>query len=205
MKWLVLLNHSAQNRALAELTAPNTWRYTARHGYDLLTLRLDWEASKVGLLHAIQARLPEYDAILTVGSDVLFMNHAISLDSLCQPADEVVMAYERLDYKPVNSPLNNDVVIWRRTPGTVALLDGLIDAAPQWLRHPWLWQEWLAVQYRERKYVEHVRLVEPRVMNACVQECPGKWQMGDFILHFLDMPLPGKIAFARHYLTLVMD
>jgi hypothetical protein len=114
------------------------------------------------------------------------MNHGIRFEDIIQNGDDVVMALERLGektgYAPDNfSPINNDVVIWRNTPMTGEIIDNLIDKSAQWLPMRNFWQQYLAEFFCADGKVEGIRFVEPRVMNACLQPCSGRWKPGDFI------------------------
>lgn len=198
MKILVLLNHSTDSVGLARITEKNTWEYTARHGYDVIWLRMQWEDAKVGMLRRLRELLPVYDAVVTIGSDVLFMNHAVRFEDLLEADDDVLMALEMIGEKMGYSadgfsPINNDVAIWRNTANARNLIDDIIDHAPLWLNYRLLWQQYLAGIYLANEgKVTGIRFVHPRVMNASLQPCEGQWMPGDFILHLLAMDYNSK-------------
>ena len=209
MNTLILLNHSNANRDLAEITAPVTWRYSARHGYDLLTVRISWEESLQISFDLLARHLRDYNTVVTAGSDVLFTNHLISVESLLQPEDHVVMSLETLGEKVGYSadgfsPINNDLVIWRRTPETLEFIRTLAAATPVWMKKRLLWQQHLAEEYLERGQIRHCRLLPPRELQSTVQGGSSRWQPGDFALHLLAFPYPVKCALARHHLPLVI-
>lgn len=190
MRTLVLTCHSIPNEPLARLTALNKWNYSARHGYELMTMRMEWPAAKLGLLQRLQEMLPLYDQVLMVGSDVLFMNHRIRVEDVATVEDHLVLAREYLgDPKENWSTINNDVTIWRNTPASRRLVDHLIENEPRWRDQQLSWQ-----CYMEKLIEEHpasasmVRLVEPSVMNASHLGGPegkNRWKMGDWICHLV--------------------
>jgi hypothetical protein len=206
MKILILLNHSSDNRALAEITETNTWRYSARHGYDVMWLREPWDSGRaaVRVFDKLLQLLPLYDAIVTIGSDVLFMNHAVRFEDIIRDGDEIVMAHERLGEQVGYSsdgfsPINNDVVIWRNTPFVASFVEDLIDRAGTWLKLRFFWQQYLADMFLSDGKVEGIRFVDPRVMNACLQKCSGRYKPGDFILHLLALDYETKCVMATIY------
>lgn len=191
MRCLILSCHSEVNEPLARLTAENKWDYTARHGYDLLTLRHPWEYWRFAHLDKISQLLPLYDTIMSVGSDVLFMNHRVKLTDVLLPTDNIIMARESLgDHKQGWSMINNDVMIWRNTPQTKAVIDRIIAGRATWINCSQLWQWYLSELLfgdgKEQAVIDAIRLVEPRVMNAAWLPGPenkSQWQMGDWIFH----------------------
>lgn len=203
MKTLILSCHSTVNEPLARVTALNKWNYSARHGYDLLTLRLEWAEAKLGVLLRLRELLPLYDAVLMVGSDVLFMNHRCRVEDVVTDSDHLILARE---YLGGTSSINNDVTIWRNTLVTQRLLDHLIENEPHWRNLPLLWQ-----CYLEKLIAEHpssasaVRLVEPAVMNASPRGGPegkNRWQMGDWICHLVCGDNTEKFQQALQFLAL---
>lgn len=190
MKTLVLTCHSIINEPLARLTALNKWNYSARHGYDLMTMRMEWPAAKLGLLVRLREMLPLYDLVLLAGSDVLFMNHRWRVEDVATAEDHLVLAREYLGDPKANwSTINNDVTIWRNTMTATRLLDHLIENEPRWRDQQLSWQ-----CYLEKLISEHppsaaaVRLVEPAVMNASDLGGPdgrNRWKMGDWICHLV--------------------
>jgi hypothetical protein len=171
-----------------------------------MTERQDWESAKVGGLRRVAALLPQYDAVLAMGSDILFMNFSIPLDALVQPGDSVVMSLEGLGSQTGApgysadgfSPINNDLVIWMRCDETADFLQRLIRESPRWLGLRFLWQQWLAELYLAGKErVNGVRFAPHRELQSCMQPCEAQYQMGDFALHLLAFPEPAKVMLAR--------
>jgi hypothetical protein len=213
MRCLILTNHSTVNEPLAKLTAHNKWVYGSHHGYDLLTIRMSWEDCKQTLLERILEQLSHYDAVMTVGSDVLFMNMRIRIEEMCSPQDNIVMAREELgNYDAGWSRINNDVMIWVSTDKTRAVIQRLIADREKWLVIPQLWQRYLQEliigEKAEPEIVSAVRLVAPRVMNASNLEGERKtaqWHMGDWIFHAVCGDNEDKHFRLKHYLDMVSD
>lgn len=205
MRWAVYTNHSACNADLARVVGANTWDYTSRHGYDLVTARLDWERSKVQALYDIRQLLGSYDGVMSVGSDVLFMHHPTTIESRLEVGDCVVLAKECIG----GSWINNDVMLWLPTADTIRLLDTLISSKNDWLGYEWLWQRWLGDKLhnpgKEWEWLLYTcRLVDPRVMNSTVQNTPSRYQPGDWILHLLNHSNSDKLRLAKEWLPKVI-
>jgi len=202
MRWCVYSNHSHANVELARLVAQNRWEYTARHGYDLLTQRMDWETAKRNCLPFLRKLLPLYDAILGIGSDVVFTNHRISLDSLVMPDDNVIVGEEGLNSEVY---VNNDVMIWRNTEKTMALIDLMISEAETWMKLRHLNQAWLSEQLKLGTPIvkDAVRVAPPRVMQSHPHPgTRGTWHNRDFIFHAMGggRNLTRKITLCRYFL-----
>lgn len=211
MDYLILSGHSAINEPIAKLTAKNKWDYSARHGYDLITMRYPWSMWKEGNLKRIYELLPLYRAILTVGSDVLFMNQRFQITDVSGPQDNIVMAEEHMgDPKDNWSQINNDVMIWANTEPTKKVLLRLIEDTPKWIDGPQLWQrhlqELILGESPDPEIKSAIRLVAPRVMNATHEEGikkDSKWEMGDWIFHALCGPNERKYQLLQYYLQMV--
>lgn len=121
--------------------------------------------------------------------------------------------------------INNDVMIWPRGEKSSQVIVRLVDDAELWLTYPQLWQNhiWNMIQ---SDFKQHVELVAPRQMNATFQpmtrrivdkgdgtqesrltRIPGEssWQLGDWIFHALDMPIPDKIQVLKWALQFAGD
>ncbi len=211
MKILILSCHSDNNRQLAGVTAANKWRYSARHGYDLLTIRMSWERAQNEGFQVLRQFLPIYDAVMVIGSDVVFTNFNVKIESLIQPGDGLIIAREHLQTVAGNPfPFNNDVAIWCQSPKSTSLIAEIISQRDQWMKMKWLWQEWLWKNWGdedsdEEGWHNYVRLVPARAMNSCHQEGEGKWQPGDYVFHAMSMDEPSKIRLCEYYLQAVKE
>jgi hypothetical protein len=190
---------------LGAVTMPNHQDYAARQGYDYECLQIDARGpradtkSALFMLHAVLAALEDgYKTVLTHGIDVIFTNQTIKLADI-EPRAAVVIAREELRWWPINF----DVVIWRDDMRTIALLKRLIDEEPIWKKLRW-WQQqhlWNLLQSDETVR-KTVAIVPARTMNSTAQLCASRWQLGDFVCHFLDMPMPERIKCAKAILKI---
>lgn len=200
MKVAVYTNHSSKNIALARLTAMNRWEYSAHNRYDLLTHRMEWEECQIGGLRALANHLKTYDAILMVGSDVVFTNFAIRVEDLIEHNDCVVMSRE-IDGR---ERLNNDVSIWTHRDESFQLIEQIIRHKDYWYANCTgsLWQGYLRDRILEADplVLRALRIVAPRVLNATDQSGEWHWQPGDFVCHCLGGLMESKIERVRPYL-----
>jgi hypothetical protein len=214
-KTLLITSHSvgAPHELLAKITVPVMEDYCKLHGYALAVNKSIYEESHVPGLLAIIEQLKDFDIVVTLGADVLITNHQLGFEYIgtkktilteCgyagEPDSALIIAREHLGWWPIN----NDVAIWRRS--SVDLLRRLVNDREIWLRYPWLWQNHLWNLIQTEDWVrEAVQIVPARVMNSTHQPGLSRWQLGDFIIHFLDMPIEEKIRWATFYRQFVGD
>lgn len=220
MKTLIFTNHSegTPHQSLADLLRPNKQAYAKLHGYDFEDMDTSYDPDgHLIVFEALKDRLTKYDTVMMVGADVMFMNQTIGLETFNYAP--LTIARERLNWWPINS----DVAIWRRRiqmlkneMGTYCgmtiqndastIIDRLIQDADIWTQYPWLWQNHLwNLMCKEPWIKASVNIVEANRMNSTLQQCPSAFQLGDFILHLLDMTIEQKIEKAKMMLPFVGD
>lgn len=234
MKTLILSNWSSKIAELNDLTEPNKMAYARMHDYEFENVKMPYEnEAHVSWLHYLLEKLDEFDVVMTCGCDVLFMNQSIKIDDqfpfvYCPISSvgrdpRVIMAKDLTMCWPIQ--INNDVMIWPNTDRSRQLIEKLIEDAPLWLTYAQLWQShlWNLIQ---GKFKNHVRLVEPRLINSTFQpmnraitenadgskssrltRIPGQssYALGDWIFHALDMPIGDKLQVIKWALQYVGD
>lgn len=218
MKTLILSNWSQNIAELHDLTAPNKAAYCKLHGYDFEDVEMDY-GEHVRFLEIIRERLTQYDIVMHCGCDVIFTNFRVRIeDKCCQRCcdNRVIIAREHISWFPIN----NDVIIWPRGHASSLVLDTMIESSEVWLKYSWLWQHhlWNLMQEPKSQIKNCVRLVEAKEMNSTFQpfvldqnkQCfrtigPSSWQLGDWILHALDMPMEMRIQVIKWGLGFVGD
>jgi hypothetical protein len=207
MKTLLLTMCSPTYYPLGQVTRPNHLAYAAARGYESRCLDIA-EAGDYGGVAGERARLngvlaafeEGFEQVLFHGVDILFTNHTKTLESIA-PGSPVVVAREDLRWWP----LNYDVVIWRKGDAATRLLHRLLADEPVWAKLKWLVQTHLwNLLKTDAKTAQAVALVPARAMNSTAQpNAPlSRWQLGDFIIHFLDMPLEERIRTAKAIIEL---
>lgn len=200
MRVLIRSNWSEKIRELYDICSPNHLAYCKRWGYDYVASELDYQNyNKVTLIDmmGLKANLAEYDIVMTIGMDTLFMNQNISIRDVFEPFDSVLIAREETGWWP----MNNDVMIYR-SGRCEKLLDRMMNDFDVWKQYPWRQQTHLWNLMQEEKWVrDMVRLVPAKTMN----QHPTKWQLGDWIVHFYNMSIEDKVANARNMLNLFPD
>jgi hypothetical protein len=200
MRVLIRSNWSENIRGLYDICSPNHLAYCKRWGYDYVASELDYQNyNKVTLIDmmGLKANLAEYDVVMTIGMDTLFMNHDISVRDVFEPYDNVLIAREETGWWP----MNNDVMIYR-AGRCEKLIDRMMNDFEVWKQYPWRQQAHLWNLMQEEKWVKDmVRLVPAKTMN----QHPTKWQLGDWIVHFYNMSIEDKVANAKNLLNLWPD
>jgi hypothetical protein len=178
MKILLLTDHSHASQPLAEISAENHWQYSARHGYDYLVIRREWDVALKEMNKPLLDLFPLYDCIMTFGSDVLFTNFEKRVEDLLIPGDNVILAVEPYDWP---SYFNLGVMLMRTTRKSYKFFEDTDAAEPEWRGMRLRNQDWANLHYRE--YADTLRFVPTRVMNSPYHGIE-KWKRGDWLIHF---------------------
>ena len=197
MRVLIRSNWSENIRELYDICSENHRAYCKRWGYDYLANELDYQNyNKVTLIDmmGLKQNLADYDVVMTIGMDTLFMNHDMNVRDVFEPYDSVLIAREETGWWPIN----NDVMIYR-SGHCEKLVDRMMNDFDVWKQYPWRQQAHLWNLMQEEKWVrDMVRLVPAKTMN----QHPTKWQLGDWIVHFYNMSIEDKVANAKNMLNL---
>lgn len=185
MKILIASNWSSKIAEINDLTEPNKRAYAVQHGYDFENIKQPYnDATHVEWLLLMQKWIGEYDVVMSIGCDAIFVNQWIRIEdrlhyclkdtmgvfqSVSRSAvidNRVVFAKDLTCCWPIQ--INNDVMIWPAGQHSESLVDRLIRDADIWQKYPQLWQchLWNLIQ---SEYRDSVRLVDPRLMNATFQ------------------------------------
>jgi hypothetical protein len=178
MKICLITDHSKASAPLAAVSMQNHWQYSARHGYDYLVMRREWADVLRAPLESVIRLIHNYDAIMLVGSDVLFTNFDTTIESILKPEDNWVLAVEPYTWP---SYINLGVILMCNTYLSVKLMQDIDAAEPEWRNMRLISQDWLNIHYRE--YADTLRFVPTRVMNS-PNHGIEKWQPGDFLCHW---------------------
>lgn len=234
MKILIISGYSDKIARLNELTAPNKRAYADANGYAFENVKEDYAPKNfVPQLKRIQERLKKFDAVMSVGCDTIFTNFNKTIESKigvriheqCNGKGQLIKGYSKAVNQVVIArenlrewPINNDVMIWPRGSASDLVLSLLIKDAAIWKKYPWLWQNHLWNLMQDKRYAWAVKLIDAREMNSTYQPFlthpngqtqripgPSSWQIGDWILHALDMPLEMRIQVIKWGLTMAGD
>jgi hypothetical protein len=191
MKVAIFSTYSDRIPALNDVTAANKQAYCDQHGYNFINLGIDYDRH-IDTLKVLQAVVNDNDITMQMGCDTAFTNFDIKIEDQAELFDpRPVISQEELG----NNPINNDVMIWKNTAQCIELLNLIINEAPLWLTHGWLWQNHIA-----EHYLDKVCVMDSRYMNSTFvpwiregnvfTKIPNasSWQLGDWVIHALGMP-----------------
>lgn len=206
MKTCILTVTNRANPQLMELhnlLLANKQQYADRHGYTLEVVSCSYDEIGCRLFFQyLENALMEYSRVMVVGVDVLFMNMRISLDSF--EKYPLTISRERVQWWPIN----NDVCIWNRTDkpekiNALQLCKRISGDISIWIKYPWLWQIhlWNLIQ-DEPDIAKAVNIVETHLLGSTCHKGRSEFQLGEFLIHFLGIPIEKKIALAKEYLPL---
>lgn len=177
-------------------------KYCERRRYDFafLTPSYDREGHLV-VLNGIRDALEKYSTVFAIGADVVIMNHNICVNEDFDYAP-LTIAREHLSWFPIN----NDVCIWRQCPQSFDLLNKIIADIDTWMRYKWMWQTALWNMIQTIPWVKaSVQIVEARRMGSTLQQTLSAWQIGDFLVHLLDMPMEKRIELSKQLIPMSGD
>lgn len=217
MKTIVITNYSAGTSCeeLAKITIPQMEMYCQHRGYDFQALQATYDREgHLAILRCIQTMLEKYDIVLTVGCDVVFTNVKIGVEDFCITVDSegknkwihpLTVAKEAISFFPIN----NDVAIWCDGLGgtkhgmATRIIDRIMMDVDIWIKYPWLHQThlWNLIQM-EQWIKTSVFLADTRRLNSTPFIGASNWQVGDWLVHLLSMPVGKKIELAKEYIKL---
>jgi hypothetical protein len=203
MKILVSTTYGENYDELAALCVPNHLAYCRKNGYEYNVHHAPHGCESVhfnSFLNLVNGMRVEYDYIMTIDLDLLFMDMNWKTESLIEKNKEAKIIVPDEYLGEGGSTINCGVVLWN-TNGTHLLMKILMG----WEKYkdiPGNWQSHIL----ELKMVwgKEIKVVSAHEMNA--QAKPGyecSWREGDPIVHFYCMPLEEKIRYAKEYLQKV--
>lgn len=201
MKIALYQNHSKNNSELFQLTLPNHVRYCEEHEYDMIfphtvySTFLDQTPLKKCLV--------SYDAVVCVGSDVIFTDMKTPLSKFIDGDTSIGLYIAEEGRWPTSYAWTNfDFNIWMKGDAVDLVLDTIEyledNRTTQRPPVPTLFGTQSTIDYilRHRPDVQkHIRVHKPRVLQSLPHEYdqmgltaynkPNYWHHGDFSIHFL--------------------
>jgi hypothetical protein len=202
MKWLLYCNSSPNYQELSDLTTPNHRAYCHKHNYDYIHhINSFTKDTRFEMMQYVKALLPFYEAVCTLGSDIIIMRHDICLESIFVQGDQMIAAEDI-----GGEPYNDDFMFWRNTPSTYKLLQYYVDNANQFRNCKFCSQDLIKFLIQSNDIlVKDMAIVDQHIMNSAggYPNKYGHYKDGDFICHMMGMPLSEKIRLSKEYLAKV--
>jgi hypothetical protein len=200
---LIFTGHSPEYEELGAITVPNHRHYAQANGYDLFVHHHERGNEAADLWDRARWRkmlwlLPQYELIMTIGADALFMRTDIRFDSIIEPNFDQVIAEEKIG----GCTHNNDVMIWRNAQSSFDLINWILDEYDVHMQKPLGYQATICDRlWRHDATLCKMQTVKPNVMNTCPQKGHGStYQEGDFIIHFMGAILEDKVRLAKEWI-----
>lgn len=193
MKLVMLSNFSLNNKCVVDLTLANHYEYCAKYNIDILYTQSKYQPYND--LDEIENLWNRYDAVITVGTDILFTN---AEKNICDFISEGIITIQKESYGhlPNNSgyALNGDFIIWKK-PNTEDEKE-FWKIFKQLNKTTWATQETITcIVYKNfhSELSKFISILEQRQMQSI---CPVEmypnvpdvvrqayWQPGDFSVH----------------------
>lgn len=194
--------HSNENAALSRLTLPNHTAYADVHGYSLVRESINpYDPNNWRYLVRIKELLSVYEAVVQVGTDVLFTRPETPITNICPLTTAYALYISEEDIG--GAPINNDLVVWQSNHWAYMLIEKLLEEMPRYVGTEWLSQQALIDMMIMDCWKQLMIVVPPRVLQSTpVKPYPrSEWQPGDFALHFLAMGVEDKMQRIQHFLN----
>jgi len=196
MRTCMLQTHSAVNQDLFRLTLPNHTKYADRHGYDMVHLHRTYDEVWWGWESLVLGLLTSHDAVLTIGSDVLFTDMETPLCYFDDETHGVFVQEEGLGYPCVNF----DLVLWTRN-GAQQVIERLRETRPAYVNHRFGSQTGMTMLAKDPAMRNLIKVYPPQTMQgAPFCSYAGSWKPGVFALHFLGMSNEKKYEGCKKFL-----
>jgi hypothetical protein len=204
---------------LSNLTWPNKVAYAISHGYSSFHKKDGFLGGNIVLgfekIHYIKVLLEttDYDWILFVGCDTLITNFNISIESIIE-AHAVDAETCFIVCQDVNG-INMDVFLVKNSPEGKQLMNTIWDSHiifnTRWCyEQQWFWDN-------ANNYSSWIKQISQRVMNSYEYSLyrnhghidktgqDGRWQTGDFLIHWAGIELPKRIELFKKYQQLIIS
>ena len=187
MSTAVFSPYSSGNSSVAKRTRDSIVGYGAIRGYDVLRPMRSIDGYLARDLKMVRALLDCYDTVLMVDADALITNTDFDL-SIIEPPN-VAMSREIEGRAPINA----GVSLWSSNDLTRRIITAICDKEEVWSNKGTpdiYWQSYLP---ERPDLMEHVTILNPRILNATDQTGDWHWRPGDFLCHFLGGTVESKV------------
>lgn len=184
MKTVILQNHSKNNEDFYQMSLMNHVKYVGKHEYDMIQINISYEKIMADPLKPVKNALRDYDYVFCLGSDVVFTNFEIKVESFLQEGQGVAISREDIG----GSACNADTILFKKGKECDAVLKYLDDIKPAWEFHPWGIQHGFNILFAEcpKELSGFINFQPVRVMQSTIFTAyPSCWKPNDFSLHFV--------------------
>jgi hypothetical protein len=220
MNFALVTAHNDAYQPLADITwNQNKLLYAQKWGYDAFakTDNFKHPASQMSFerteLIIELLKTNQYDWIHAAGCDTMITNFNIKYEDLVDNNYDFVIATDCHN-------INNDSFFARNTPRTIAWLQHVVDVREQYANNAWYDQQ--AMIDSIDMMGDGIKIVPQRMINSYdYSQYPladpqfrnghdmlgndGKWQPGDFLIHWPGIPNTTRLVLAQQKLTQVIQ
>lgn len=219
MNFAIVTAHNDAYQPLADITwNQNKLLYAQKWGYTAVakTDNFKHPAAQMSFerteLIVEMLRSGKYDWIHAAGCDTMITNFNIRYEDIVDSDYDFIIATDCHN-------LNNDSFLARATPTTIAWLQHIVDVREQYANNPWYDQQ--AMIDSIDMMGDRIKIVPQRTLNSYdYSQYPneeqfrdghdmfgndGKWQPGDFLIHWPGVPNDRRIPLAQQKLTQVLQ
>jgi galactosyl transferase GMA12/MNN10 family len=219
MKFALVTAHNDAYQPLADITwEQNKKLYAERHGYDAIAkttfkypvnTSISFERSEL-IIELLESG--KYDWIHACGCDTMITNFNIKLEDIVDNDYDFVIAVDCYN-------INNDSMLIRNAPSSIAWLKYIVSSREQYINHPTRWFDQqcmiesidmmgdrikVVTQRTLNSYNYDLYPIEPHIYKKDLMGNSGQWEPGDFLIHWPAIPNDQRIIMAQDMLTKVV-
>jgi len=183
MRIALLQTHSKNNEDIYQMSLKNHVQYAAQHEYGMIQENISYYEALHDVVNIFSRALKIYDMILSIGSDVVFTNMAIPIESFIESGKGIAISRE-----DIGSLCNADTIALKNSYECQSVIDYFNKTKARWENESWGIQRafnWILQEKPDDVY-EKVSFHPVRKMQSTIfSDYASKWQPGDFSLHFV--------------------
>jgi len=169
---LLYSNYSNHNKQVVDLTIKNHYEYSSKYGLDFIYTQTEY--TPYNNTEELKALLQIYDAVITIGTDILFTNFDKDIRDFIDDKYSIIIQQERSGVG-----VNGDFIIFNKTSTIFEELD-LIE---QQKKYYWSTQ----AELDSLSANLNMLILKPRTLQSINPTAyngqEAKWKQGDFSVH----------------------
>lgn len=204
--------HVGSHVCYGEKTWLNKVEYANRHGYLAFAKTVNFRNinagfEKIFFLQEMMYNSSNIEWIHWTGSDTLYMNHNIKLESIIDNNYHFIICADR------NVIMNADSFLIRNTPEGRAYIDAIAESYPRFMNHYWVENQSMLEHYEIFKGI--TKILPQRTMNSYDYSLyggssidqtgnDGNYQPGDFLIHWPGTSVEARLGLYDYYIERVI-
>jgi hypothetical protein len=194
--------YDARYKSIGRYSDLNKMAYAIKHGYTFIAYHDVLDTKRFApwsKLLALKQQLDAFDWLFWSDADSLIMNNTVKLESLIDESYDIIITKEA-----ATGVLNTGSWLIKSSAWSKKFLTKMITTDQLDLTQGRYDQAAFAYFYLHDPSIQsHIKILPQRAMNSCLNQTGGKYQPGDFIIHFFNH-FKEKEAYMKKYYTMTL-